>query len=65
MGTIFFLLIFSLKPLLVLEGDQYLKESYFCFLKPFFFFIASGTDPNGSSLLVHLNRFFQPILHSG
>ena len=56
--------IFSLKPLLPLEGEQYLKKSYFCQWKPFSL-IFSDTDSNGSSLLVHLNRIFQLILHSG
>ena len=57
-------LIFSLKPLLLLEEDQYLKKSYFCQWKPFSL-IFSDTDSNRSSLLVHLNRIFRLIPHSG
>ena len=54
----------SLKPLLSLKGDQYLKKSYFCWWK-LFSLNFSDTDSNGSSLVVHLNRIFQLILHSG
>ena len=63
-GNDFLPFIFSLKPLLLLEGDQYLKQSYFCKWKPFSV-ILPDTDSNGSSFLVHLNRIFQLILHSG
>ena len=50
-----FSFIFSLKPLLPLEGGQ---------RKPFSL-IFSDTDSNGSSLLVNLNGIFQLILHFG
>ena len=47
-----------------LEGDEYLKKSYSCSWK-----LSSltfwDTDSNGSSLLVHWDRIFQRILHSG
>ena len=56
--------IFSLKPSLPLEGDQYLKKSYLCQWKSFSL-IFLDTDSNGSSLLVHLYRIFQLILHPG
>ena len=56
--------IFSLKVLLILEGDQCLKRSYFRY-KKMFYFPFSESDSNGSSLLVYLNRIFQLILHSG
>ena len=49
--------IFSLKPLLLSEGDQYLKKPYFCLWKPSSL-IFSDTNSNGSSLLVHWNRIF-------
>ena len=56
--------IFSLKALLPLEGDQYLKKSHFCLWKPFSL-TFSDTDANGSRLLAHWNRILQRILHSG
>ena len=47
-----------------LEGHQYLKKPCFYQWIQFSLFF-SGTDSNGMSLLVHLNRIFQLILYFG
>ena len=57
--------IFSLKPLLLLEGAQYLKKMLFLLLETVFFLLFLDPDLNGNSLLAVCNCIIQRILHSG
>ena len=64
-GNDIFSFVFSLKPLLQLEGDQYfLKNLISASGNPFLYFF-SDTYLNKGSLLVYINPIFQLIFHSG
>ena len=56
---------FFWKPLLQLEGGQYLNKNLISARGSHFLQSFSDTDSNGNSFSVQKNRIFQGILHSG
>ena len=56
---------FFLKPLLQLEGGQYVLKNIISATGNRFLQFFSDTDSNRSSFSIQGNRIFQGILHSG